>query len=169
MERRTIVIPLPIDVDALACKNRSRGTQERTLLFVGRVHPEKGIELLLRAFAIIATRFPEWRLKIVGPVDEADGGGGSQFDGRIRALAEGLNVEFPGPVFDAAVLAAEYRNADLFCYPSLADRGEAFGVAPLESMAAGVPPIVSTLECFRDFICDGENGWVFDHRAGLLA
>ena len=44
-------------------------------------------------------------------------------------------------------------------------------------MAAGVPPVVSDLGCFRDFVRDGENGWVFDHRssgaeaalAGVLA
>ena len=166
LAQRTVVIPLPVDVDVFSGHRPSRTSRKRTLLYVGRVHPEKGIELLLRAFALVANRFPDWRLKIVGPMAEADGGGGQRFEHTMRGLAQGLDVEFGGPVFDAAALATEYSRADLFCYPSLADRGEAFGLAPLEAMAAGVPPIVSALECFRDYIADGENGWVFDHHAG---
>ena len=166
LAQRTVVIPLPVDLGAFAGNGRSDASEKRTLLYVGRVHPEKGIELLLRAFALVARRFPDWRMKIVGPVAEADGGGGGRFGQSLRESARGLDVEFAGPVFDIAKLATEFREADLFCYPSLADRGEAFGLAPLEAMAAGMPPIVSALECFRDFVCHGENGWVFDHRAG---
>jgi glycosyltransferase involved in cell wall biosynthesis len=62
-------------------------------------------------------------------------------------------------------LAAVYHKADLFCYPSLAERGETFGVAPLEAMATGLVPVVSDLACFRDFLAAGVNGVVFDHRA----
>ena len=162
---RTLVIPLPVDNQQFRPSANAGRSRERTLLYVGRVHPEKGIDLLLRSFAMVARRFPGWRVRVVGPEAEADGGGGERFAQRVRRLAEGLDVEFRGPVFDTAVLAAEYRNADLFCYPSLADRGEAFGLAPLEAMASGVAPIVSALECFRDFVRDGENGWIFDHRA----
>jgi glycosyltransferase involved in cell wall biosynthesis len=162
---RTETIPLPVDLGTRGEGEAAILEREHTLLFVGRVHPEKGIELLLRAWARIRARFPGWRLRIVGPVAETDGGGGSRFEAAIRALAHGLGVEFSKPVFDDAALAAVYRSAELFCYPSLADRGEAFGVAPLEAMAAGVPPIVSALECFADFVRDGENGWVFDHRS----
>jgi glycosyltransferase involved in cell wall biosynthesis len=165
LARRTVVIPLPVERGAAKPPDTPSKPRQPTLLYVGRIHPEKGIELLLQAFAIIAPRFREWRLRIVGPVAAADGGGGEQFDETVRLLARGLNVEFAGPVFDRSALAAEYATADLFCYPSIAERGEAFGVAPLESMAAGVPAVVSALECFGDFVRDGENGWVFDHRA----
>ena len=162
---RTVVIPLPVDVDAFSAAALPKRSSSRTLLYVGRVHPEKGIELLLRAFAVVAPRFPDWRLRIVGPVGASDGGGGESFGGRLGALAGASNVELTGPVFEPAALAAEYRDADLFCYPSLADRGEAFGLAPLEAMAAGLAPVVSALECFRDFVRDGETGWTFEHRA----
>jgi len=54
--------------------------------------------------------------------------------------------------------------ATLFCYPSLAEKGESFGLAALEAMACGTPPLVSSLECFRDFVSEGRTGWVFDHR-----
>ena len=39
-------------------------------------------------------------------------------------------------------------------------------VAPLEAMANGCVPLVSSLDCFRDYIQDGMNGFVFDHRHG---
>ena len=46
----------------------------------------------------------------------------------------------------------------------MAERGETFGLAPLEAMAHGCPALVSALECFEDFIDDGKNGFVFNHR-----
>ena len=46
----------------------------------------------------------------------------------------------------------------------MAERGETFGLAPLEAMACGAVPIVSDLACFRDFISPGVNGLVFNHR-----
>jgi glycosyltransferase involved in cell wall biosynthesis len=49
-------------------------------------------------------------------------------------------------------------------YPSLAERGESFGLAPLEAMAAGCATLVSDLHCFDDFVVDGENALKFDHR-----
>ena len=52
----------------------------------------------------------------------------------------------------------------LFVYPSVAETGEALPVAPLEAMANGCAPLVSNLRCFRDYIEDGVNGFVFDHR-----
>lgn len=164
---RAVVIPLPVDLERFGrAPDRSEPGNPvgRKLLYVGRVHPEKGLELLIRAFASLAGRSPGWRLEIVGPTAEADGGGGDAYLDTLSNLSRGQRVDFRGPVFDSADLAAVYRSADLFCYPSLAERGEAFGVAALEAMAAGVAPVVSGLACFRDFVRDGENGWVFDHR-----
>src|SRR5690606_4522102 len=54
--------------------------------------------------------------------------------------------------------------ASIFVYPSLAEKGETFGLAALEAMAAGCAPIVSNLACFQDFITHGESGLIFDHR-----
>ena len=85
---------------------------------------------------------------------------------RERAAAVASRVEFPGPVFDENKLRAELRRASLFVYPSLAERGETFGLAPLEAMSCGCPALVSGLDCFRDFIVDGEDGFTFDHKDG---
>jgi glycosyltransferase involved in cell wall biosynthesis len=55
---------------------------------------------------------------------------------------------------------------DIFCYPSLAERGETFGVAVAEAMSARCAVIVSALACFSDLAEDGETALVFNHRAG---
>ena len=73
-------------------------------------------------------------------------------------------MEFAGPVFKIDELDRHYLDASLFVYPSVAERGESFGLAPLEAMARGCPVLVSGLECFLDFIKPGVNGLVFDHR-----
>jgi glycosyltransferase involved in cell wall biosynthesis len=73
-------------------------------------------------------------------------------------------VRWFDPVFDERELWARYRAARIFAYPSLAERGESFGLAALEAMASGCAVVVSDLACFRDFVRDGVNGAVFDHR-----
>ena len=60
----------------------------------------------------------------------------------------------------------EYQDASVFVYPSLAEKGESLGVAPLEAMAAGCATIVSDLRCFDDYIEHGVTGLKFDHRSG---
>src|SRR5690606_8298892 len=58
------IIPNGIDIPTVARSNRGR---EKTLLFLGRIHPVKGVDLLLRAWAALHVSFPDWRLRIVGP------------------------------------------------------------------------------------------------------
>jgi glycosyltransferase involved in cell wall biosynthesis len=162
---RITVVPNPVDTEIFSPRRKPpnrNGTT--TILFVGRIHPEKGVHILVKAFAIVFLKFPRIRLRVVGPVIEAQGGGGEGYLASLRQAAQNLPVCFHDPVFDPARLAEIYREADLFCYPSLADKGESFGVAPLEAMATGLPPIVSDLDCFKDFITDRETGWFFDHR-----
>ncbi len=142
--------------------------REKTVLFVGRVHPEKGVHLLIEAFASMPRELSsEWKLSILGPAEEEFGGGGQEYLAELKrsaAKAAG-KVFFPGPVFDSTALEQNFRNARLFVYPSIAERGESFGLAPLEAMTHGCAVIVSNLDCFQDFIRDGETGFVFDHRA----
>jgi glycosyltransferase involved in cell wall biosynthesis len=75
-------------------------------------------------------------------------------------------VSFEPSIDDDTLLSTRMADADYYCYPSLADRGESFGVAPVEAMAMGYAPILSNLACFREFAEDGLNCFVFDHRNG---
>ena len=159
------IIPNPIDTSIFSPPIVPRSSDRaKNILYVGRLNPEKGVHLLLEAFALLSHQNPHANLTIVGPVAEHQGGGGDEYLAKLRSLAEGLPARFLDPVFDPDKLAEIYRQADLFCYPSLAEQGEALPVAPLEAMATGLVPIVSSLGCFTDFITEGETGYFFNHR-----
>ncbi len=163
LAQRTIALPYPRPQGADAPPLAAR---EKIVLFVGRVHREKGVHLLIDAFGKCkGNDLAGWKLVIVGPTEIDQGGGGDEYAARLRTVAARSPVEFRGPVFDEAALAQEYDQAEIFVYPSLAARGETFGLAPLEAMSHGCAVIVSDLACFRDFIIDGETGFVFDHNA----
>lgn len=158
---RVIPNPVPFRIE-----NSSDAPRSNIILFVGRIHPEKGIELLLRALIYLPREIlSSWKVKIVGPYETHLGGGGNSFFRAMQELGEqsGGKVEWLGPIFDQTQLTAQYRSAMVFAYPSIAETGEALPVAPLEAMAHGCAPFVSNLRCFDDYIEDGVTGFVFDH------
>jgi glycosyltransferase involved in cell wall biosynthesis len=106
---------------------------------------------------------------LVGPVAQSEGGGGEAFAAELKRQVEGLPVRFEAPVYEPEKLAKIYDGADVFVYPSVAETGESFGIAPLEAMARGVVPVVSDLAAFREYLVLGENGMVFDHRSSDAA
>jgi glycosyltransferase involved in cell wall biosynthesis len=163
---KVTVIPYPVPGSTIDRAPPPVGEREKIILFVGRVHPEKGVHLLVDAFAQGArTVFAEWTLVIVGPTEERHGGGGEPYLVDLKRRAKDLKIVFRGPIFDQTGLEQTFRAARFFVYPSLAERGESFGLAPLEAMAHGCAVVVSDLACFHDFIRDGETGFAFDHRA----
>jgi glycosyltransferase involved in cell wall biosynthesis len=163
-ERRTSLIPNPLTfTDPTPVDWQAK---EKRILYAGRIHPEKGIQLLLEAFraAKAESALKGWSLDIVGPANVAHGGGGiNWFKGLLDAHPH-KDIMWHGPIFNSDRLNDYYRRASLFVYPSLAEQGETFGLAPLEAMAWGAVPIVSDLACFKDFIQPDVNGFSFDHR-----
>jgi glycosyltransferase involved in cell wall biosynthesis len=165
---RIRVIPNPLPFLEQNPATMTGGGKGNLILYAGRIHPEKGLDLLISAL-----RLPElqpwlktWRVELAGPWSVAEGGGGESYVKSLLQSAKGLPVSFSGALHEPARLQALYRKAAVFVYPSIAEMGETFGVAPLEAMACGAVPMVSDLACFKDFIRHGENGVVFDHRAG---
>lgn len=126
------IIPNGIDVPDFPSKSAAR---LRTLLFLGRVHPSKGLEVLLRAWQRVQESFPAWRLRIVGP----DAGG---YLARVQRLAGELRltrIEFSGALHGEQKWLA-YREAELFVLPSYTEN---FAMSVAEALAAGTPAIVS--------------------------
>jgi glycosyltransferase involved in cell wall biosynthesis len=127
------VIPNGVDIPAPA--PFADPGHDRTLLYLGRLHPKKGLDQLLRAWARVEPLRPDWRLLVLGPSEEGYGE-------RLRRLAESLGLRrarFGGPVYGDDKLAA-YTHADLFVLPSL---NENFGLTVAEALASGVPVISS--------------------------
>jgi glycosyltransferase involved in cell wall biosynthesis len=168
LAQKIAVIPYPAPGSTGELEPPPFAGREKTILFVGRVHPEKGVHLLVDAFVNAArTIFADWKLVIVGPTEKKYGGGGDSYLAALKRAAEPAQdgIIFRGPLFDPIALEREFRSARLFVYPSLAEKGESFGLAPLEAMAHRCPVVVSNLDCFHDFIREGETGFIFDHRA----
>ena len=132
---------------------------------MGRIAREKGLDLLIRAFKLLPDK-ADWILTILGPSEAFGGGDGRAFLDALRheSSALGERVRFEAPIFDEAKLAARMQAAAIFAYPSVAETGESFGMAPLEAMACGCAVIVSDLACFRDFAVHNQNAVVFDHQ-----
>ena len=135
-ERRWSVVPNGIDTQRFTPDGPRRDGDY--MLFVGRLVPYKGLEVLIRALARQPAGIP---LVVAG-------------DGPLRAGLEGLatrlnvDVRFIGRVEDAE-LPALYRGARLTILPSV-NRQEAFGITLLESMACGTPVVASALPGVAD-------------------
>ena len=118
--------------------------KNRIVLCVARVTPQKGIHVLLEAFAMLAREFPEWRLRIVGPIEDSQ-----YLDRLVRAASSDAiadRVEITGSITDDQ-LRAEYRSAAIFCLPSFQ---ESFGISRVEAAACGLPVVTSSAGCARD-------------------
>lgn len=167
---RIAPFPYPIDWSLHAAAAHKSGPPSPLLIgYIGRIHPEKGLDLLLGAAVRLADRpqLPPWQLALLGPVSVAQGGGGEAYrDALVQKFGPllGDRLVFGPPEFDPAQLAARYGAMDVFCYPSRAEQGETFGVAVAEAMAAGCAVVVSDLACFQELVREGETGLVFGHH-----
>ena len=154
---KTIPNPLPfINNKKLITINKSN-----TLLYAGRIHPEKGIEIAINAIKKLDIK---WPLKIIGPHRIDQGGGGKHYLNKLKKISKNYPIKFCKPIFKSKLLEKEYAKASIFLYPSIAEKGETFGLAPLEAMSYGAVPIVSDLDCFKDFIKNNKNGLIFNHN-----
>ena len=147
------VIPNGIDLPDLADGPRP-ASPENIVLSLGRVHPKKGLDRLVRAWAEIEKKFPSWRLRIVGPAEVGH-------DKELLSLAQALGlkrVSIEGPVFGDAKWAL-LRSADLFILPTL---NENFGIAVAEALATETP-VISTKGAPWGGLETERCGWWIDH------
>ena len=160
---KIIVIPNPVDVSYFSIDSREPNSASKSIAYHGRIHQEKGLHILAKAVAIVARSYPEIRLKLIGAYDIKQGGSGIDYKRQLDMLSGG-RIDWVNPISDRNKLARAVSDSIVYCYPSIAEKGETFGVAPLEAMGLGKPVIVSSLKCFEDFVQDGVSGLVFDHR-----
>jgi glycosyltransferase involved in cell wall biosynthesis len=157
------LIPIGIDVpeNVTETSHGSPGAPaRRTLLYLGRVHPKKGLDRLVEAWSRVEQRFSNWQLSIVGP---SEIGYGDLLRAQVRR-AGANRVEFSDGLFGDEKLKA-YRDADLFVLPTL---DENFGMVVAESLANGTPVV-----CTKGAPWEGLErhgcGWWIDHGVEPLA
>jgi len=125
----------------------------RLLLFLSRIHPKKGCDLLLDAFADAASADASLRLMIAGPDQR---GTKLRLQARAHRLGIGERVLWPG-MLSGELKWGALRSADAF---ALISHQENFGIAVVEALACGTPVIIS----------DQVNIWreIAGHDAGMV-
>lgn len=112
------------------------GLRKPFLLFLSRIHPKKGCDLLIDSFSQIASQHPYIDLVIAGPDESALQ---ASLEGRVTALGLAGRVHWPGMLMGAAKWGA-FRAAEAFILPS---HSENFGIVVAEAMACGTPVLIS--------------------------
>ncbi|MBA8878913.1 glycosyltransferase involved in cell wall biosynthesis [Phyllobacterium myrsinacearum] len=108
---------------------------KRIILFLSRLHTKKGLDILAKAYAYIASSYPDVDLVVAGP----DGGARDGFVDAIAQLDLNDRVHLVGALYGEDKLRA-LVDATCFCLPS---RQEGFSVAILEALACGLPVVIS--------------------------
>lgn len=144
-------ISLTVDPGQRECWRRRWGATPATLvlLFVGRLAPEKNVELLLHAYARVQARHPETRLVLVGA-----GSGEKDYRGLAQRLGLSDHVHFAGAVPHPEIGGC-YAAADLFAFPSVT---ETQGLSLGEAMAAGLPCVAARAYGTANTLRHGETG-----------
>jgi len=126
-----------------------------TLGTVALLRPRKGIDVLLKALAILRSQGLPVRLRAAGPFETPE------YECRMKGLAEELGltavVDWTGFTRD---VDAELAQMDVFVLPSLF--GEGLPLVVLEAMAASVPVVASRVEGTPEAIRDGRDGLIFE-------
>jgi glycosyltransferase involved in cell wall biosynthesis len=131
------------------------------LVYLGRLHPSKGLDTLLTAWARIAGRFPAWRLRLAG-YDE--GGYRAALEARVTQLGIARRVTVDGPVVNGD-REALFAAASIVVLPSPAEN---FGLVIAEALARGIPAIATTGAPWRALV-EEDCGWVSEADADTLA
>lgn len=147
---RLEVIPNAIELDGEP--NCSRRVRDKTILFLGRIEPKKGVDVLLRAFAR-AKIDKEWRIQIVGPAWS------DAYLTQLKAIVEefglGKRVEFHGPLFGEE----KHKLLDSAWVMAVPSHSEVVGLVNLEAASRYLP----TITTHQTGLYDWESG------GGLLA
>ena len=155
------VIPNGIDVSIFPKKISQKVNEKKTFLFLSRIHPKKGIELLIDAWANLKhSKKKNWQIKIIGNgkpeyIDEL----------KNRILKRGLQncVYLLPPIFEIKKKNDVFYTSDVFVLPSYSEN---FGIVIAEALASFTPVITTKATPWKD-LADHNCGWWID--VGVVA
>lgn len=154
------LIPNGLELPVLpTAKPNKVASDKKTILFLSRIHPVKGLLNLVEAMRLVQPH--GWRVVIAGPDSN-----GHQAEVQAAIDAAGLNEAFVfvGPVDDHAKWSL-YQQADLFVQPSFSEN---FGISIAEALASGVPTIATQATPWAE-IEQRQCGWWVDVGTEPLA
>lgn len=157
-------VPLGVETD-LYVPEPETGPHPPTVLFVGRLHPSKGLDLLIEAFAMFRERYPGAQLILVGGSQDFD-----PIEAQVQGWIDQFKVreatELTGLIPRERILPY-YRASDLFVLTSL---WEGLPNALLEAMACGLPAVVTAVGGLPSVVQEDVNGYLIEQRcAAVLA
>jgi D-inositol-3-phosphate glycosyltransferase len=142
-----------------------------TILFVGRIQPLKGVDVVADAFARVVEELPDSRLCVIGGPSGLSGADEvASLRKRIERLGVADRVIMREPVPHHR-LTLYYRAADVLALPS---RSESFGLVAAEAQSCGLPVVATAVGGLTHVVSDGESGLLVqgwepkDHAAALL-
>lgn len=162
LEKKAVLIKGGIDTTRFS-PNGAR-ISDKTILFVGRILPHKGIDYLIKGFRLLNR--PDYTLRIIGRVYSQD------YYDYIKRLAEDLAVDFVHDANDDR-LVEEYRKALVTVLPSVhrsydgsyTTVPELMGFVLLESQACGTPVICTDAGAMREFVAHEQTGFVVEQNS----
>lgn len=156
-ERKIYVVPNGVDLERfkISLGDKKEG-DPKMIIFVGRLHPVKGVQYLIEAMAIIHRKMPNVKLVLVGDGVERS---------RLEELAKRLDlngcIQFAGQVPQERIPQVMHQ-ADIF---SLLSLSEGFPVVLLEAMAAGLPIVATNVGGIPDIVEEEVNGYLVNVRS----
>ena len=134
--------------------------QKRILLFLGRLHFKKGLDILIESWASVAKQYPDAQLVLAGPDFE---GTRAPLEQRVQQLGLQGSITFPGMLRNELKWSA-LAAAEAFVLPSYS---EGLSVSVLEAMGTGLPVIVSE-QCNLPEVKQLEAGWIVQSNIPAL-
>lgn len=132
--------------------------KENIICTVGRLGTyQKATDVLMEAFALIADKIDNWKLKLIGPVEPAFEKYINEFLCRYPYLEDKIIIT--GEITNRVKLDEEYKRAKIFCLPS---RWESFGIVLAEAISRGCYPIISNIEPADDITDNKKYGDIFE-------
>jgi D-inositol-3-phosphate glycosyltransferase len=161
------IIPGGVDTTTFRPQSRQHARQslgvlpgQPVLLFVGRLQPLKGIDILLRAAHVVRQQYASLQVLVVGGGVDAEDDHEAQERQRLQALSQELGLTGQVRFIKAQpqdVLVQYYAAADVFVMPS---HYESFGMVVLEAMACGTPVVASNVGGLASTVVHGSTGFL---------